>query len=424
MMISKEQFSSVDGVLKKLATRGRIARRLTVMAAAVTIGAIMTAGPTDASTSTFWSGTASNDFSDSANWTFGVPSESNGYIGRINTVAPNAADVLSNETVSVYTLALGTNAASGSLTIDGTLNIAQPTTSNNSNALSIGANPYTGSGAENYKSLTLDSGGYLNLDSHSEMRLGNGGMAEFNQIGGQATFGNNVEMGVTATTNPSVAKYNMENGYATFDSKLGIAKGNDALFNQSGGTVDVKGAIVLGEGNTSGIYGKGTYQISGGTLNAEDGIVTGSTNVGEFAVDGSTASAISTKELVLSAIGSVLKFGLDANGSTLINDGGNLTLDSGTILDINSLAGFTGSGNVAGDPGWYRLASVAGTLTDSGITLRSDTGLNYALVNDPGYLTVQVTAVPDPGSLSLLGGGVMCLLGLALLRGSKHNPSR
>ena len=413
-----------------------------ILAAAVTGVTITGIGAARAAATT-WVGATSNDFNTAANWSSGLPTQS--VNANINTVAAgdNAPDILQSETVTVSNLNLGNISSgtdNGSLTIDGILNIAQTGTSVDSKAMTIGYASYTGTGTgDTFNSVTLDSTGQVSLDAKSELRVGNQNWGEFDQVGGTLTSADAVEMGVIAPfTSPSVGGipdysgfggvYQMQGGTATFDNKLAIGQAVSAEFVQTGGKVTVQGGsgantgLVLSESTASTVTGtEGAYVISGGSLDvtSTNGINGGrggvSTSV--FDVQGSNATSITTTAFNLSATGSTLEIGLDANGSTLIADSGKFTLGSGTTLDVNELPGFNvNGGNVVGEPGWYRIASVGGTLTDSGITLHSDTGVVYSLVNDPGYLTIDVTsapAIPEPATLGMLaiGGLSMLLMG-------------
>ncbi len=419
----------------KCSRREAYGRRWTAatIAAVLAAASVASAGIGIASAAaTSWVGATSNDFNDATNWASGLPSQS--VNANINSIAAgdNAPDILATETVTVSNLNLGNISSgtdNGSLTIDGALNLAQTGTANDGKAMTIGYAAYTGSGTgDTFNSVTLDSTGKVTLDTRSELRVGNQNWGEFNQLGGTLTSNFAVEMGViTPYTSSSLGGipgysgfggvYLMQGGSATFNNKLAIGQAASAEFVQSGGTVTVQGGsggntgLVLSESTASTVSGtEGVYAISGGSLavTSVNGINGGRSGVSEsvFDVQGSNATSITTTNFNLSATGSILQIGLDANGSTLIADSGNFKLGSGTVLDVSELPGFNvNGGNVAGKPGWYRIASVGGTLTDSGVTLNSGNGVVYSLVSDPGYLTIDVTsapAIPEPAPIALL----------------------
>jgi hypothetical protein len=187
--------------------------------------------------------------------------------------------------------------------------------------------------------------------------------------------------------------------------------GETGLVQLISGSFSTTGSVAVGADNAASSVSapipaaNATFEVEGSTMSVIDldtnGIATGATaTIGLDLQPGTLDSVTST---------SMLKIGLDAGGSTLINVTGSILMTN-TTLDIDALPGFTGAGNVPGEPGWYRLASYTGTLTDStGLTLASDNlasdGYSYSLVpqaSDPGYLTIDVVSVPEPASLFAL----------------------
>ena len=156
-----------------------------------------------------------------------------------------------------------------------------------------------------------------------------------------------------------------------------------------GGAVTVANAALLGGNGT--ISGRTVTVANGGILSAGDMTDAGVSQAGTLTLDGG---------LVLNNT-SRLAFDLGTS-SDLIAITGNLTLDG--LLDLTALSGF--------DEGTYLLLSYTGTLTNNTLSL-GNTVAGYTYVIDTsiaGQVNLNVTAIPEPGSLALLLVGATSLL--------------
>lgn len=272
--------------------------------------------------------------------------------------------------------------------------------------------------------LDVSSNGTVNiagtLSLGDEMRIGNNaaaGSATVVQTGGLAEI-KNIEIGIAGEAGYAYS-YSISGGTlegasgGTGASGIGLSMGKavNGSFSQTGGTVNANTLYLTDNSVTTGVVG--SYQFSAGTLSAVTISDRGNAYASSvFDVNGSgsgTPSSISATTFSLTSTGSKLEVGLDGGGSTLIDVSGALTLGANTDLDVDALAGFDDSGDVSGHPGWYRLASYGTDSVSPNVTLTSDDGVQYSLVNDPGYLTIDVTAVPEPAAMGAVVG--MALLG-------------
>jgi hypothetical protein len=328
-----------------------------------------------------WGGANPGNWNVKANW-----SPSSGFPTATDSFSVGTGEVSVNDTEAFSSGSVGTSAtATGILDLQSGAILSSTTVG--SNVLAVNANG----------TLDVDSGGSLSLGG--EIRIGNSttaGDAVVNQSGGMVSL-TTIEMGVYGGT-PS---YNMSGGALSLSSGLDIGKAVSAVFNQTGGSVTTP-YLLLTDSATTPV--SGSYSFTAGSLNATTTIEDSNGHssggaFGVFQVNGSgIGNSITTPLFSLTYASSELVVGLDGGGSTLIA-AGKVVLTNET-LDLNALNGFTGAGDVTGHPGWYRLASYSNSLADSGLTLTSDTGLQYSIVSDPGYLTVDV--VPEPTTCALL----------------------
>jgi fibronectin-binding autotransporter adhesin len=216
--------------------------------------------------------------------------------------------------------------------------------------------------------------------------------------------------------------------------------GGTGLFEQSGGTVNVDGALNVGNQG-----GQGTYQLSGGTLNLIDQISTLGRTSGSTVADGGSTGVLDisgtgtlnltgTEELIgsnwLASTGLVQGNGTInqtggtvnvANTATLYLTGygqGVYNLDGGT-LNIGG-ASLVGVYNGAPETGTYQFNMGGGTLAISGSDLTTSVNMNlvagtYSTINTNGLnatLTGNVTNDSgNDGGLFKTGAGNLTLAG-------------
>lgn len=206
---------------------------------------------------------------------------------------------------------------------------------------------------------------------------------------------------------------NMNGGVLEVDSlQLGLGSTSDGAINQTNGTFLIARGFSLNGRNTSlsiGQDGTGTNIISGGILDMRFGVDLGHNGgTGLFSVEGSDATLIGTGTKNAGSdgywkqnTGSTLKARIDDGGVTPITvvgyggDGGDVTFETNSILDIGWAAGVT-------NYGLFDLMTFNGGVTDNGLVLSTnvDTSIwSFSFVDtdaDTTNDTLRVTA--DPGT--------------------------
>ncbi|WP_201415031.1 autotransporter domain-containing protein [Mesorhizobium sp. J8] len=334
----------------------------------------MAADPANASSSQ-WTGAASTDWFDSANWLGGVPDSSASAV--IDTSVPNAATVSAPDAKG-YVIVVG-NSGAGSLTIQ------------NGGAVSD-TYAYVGYGAGSTGTVTVDGAGstWTSLGILAVGALGSGTL----------TVQNGGLVDVFATL---VADLPGSDGTLNIGAASGQTAAAPGMLNTT--------SVIFGDGSGSVVFNHTAEnyefapEISGtGAVMAEAGTTiltgvsdyTGPTIVdgGELRIDGSTASAATVNT------GGTLSGGGSIGNSVTIDTGGTLSGRSGSTLKMGSLMMNAGSKLDAalGAPTATPLFDVSGDLSFYGVTLN---------ITDAGDFGAGAYRLFDYGStLTLANGGI------------------
>ena len=294
----------------------------------------------------FWTA-ASGDWMTAPNWsvnTYGVPGWVVGNplnIGGSSDPDWNLAKAFIQEGVAsltpgsrpdgtVASLDVGFGTDSATLNISGDLSVRGETTMGQGSAIGTvstinqtagnvvlgtdeGVGHRTYLGRDDGNSFYNLSGGTLTLPAdHDHFGRSGSGTFTFNMTGG--TFskptGEQLQLGVDADTTGIM---NMSAGTFDCSAFVWVGKTGHGEFNQTGGDARIQRLSMADN-----VGGTGVYKISGGSLVVTNGIL-GSQNeshTGKFTVSGSGATKIETR--VLYAWDDVMRFELDAGGTTLI----------------------------------------------------------------------------------------------------------
>ena len=282
-------------------------------------------------------------------------------------------------------------------------------------------------------------------------------MGTFNQTGGtnlaSGLFGvadNNASMGVFYGGGKGF--YNLSGGYLSTVQTPGYAhyeniglNGNGqttsaytetGIFTQTGGTNNA-GTVSLGSGsNSKGTYylgngllqayaidvnnGVSAFSFTGGTLQAQAWPSGGATDFSGVPLTIAATSAaaldmngnhVNLQSLVVNSNLVDLNFADPTTGNDLLSVGG-LTVNDPTAISFGTNPLATG--------GPYELIAGAGVFTPAQLladfTLPTVPGVTYSLTQTSGNIYLSVAAVPEPGTLALLGAGLMSLLAFARRR--------
>lgn len=280
----------------------------------------------------------------------------------------------------------------------------------------------------------LSSNSLLNGGTTGEYRTNLIRVANFGTDVATFDFGNDSTIRTTSTSLTYIGSGNGANGTVNVVSgnliiesattAIGEKTGSTGLLNISGGSFTAQRESG-GNSINVGVAGDGTLVISDGAFLTRAGLTLGgtggdgSTGTGIFEVLGSNVDQIGIGSSgsidgrwVQNANG-ILRTGIDAGGVTPVfvddegdnGSGGDVSFLAGAILDPYDLGDAT-----AGV--WHTVMTWEGSLTDSGLALSDDAiaaGWDYRF--EGNQLQVQLTVIPEPASLGLLG-----LSGLGLLR--------
>ncbi len=368
-------------------------------------------------------------------------------VGHFNqtggTVNANWIDVGYNSTGSDYVQTAGNNTVTNTLWVgrntgaDGAYTLAGSTLATNTTTVGVAG---TGSFTQNGASSTHNTGtvvlGYL-AGGSGTYNLVNGSLASdwdriglastgiFTQSGGSHTVGTTVVVGQDAGGNGT---YHLQGGQlnAGYET-IGRYNGSTGLFDQSGGANTVANDLnVGGQGGASGpgTTGQGTYNLTGGTLNAGGTTYVGNQGTGIFT---QKDSSFTTASLALgSQAGSTGAYTLTAPASPTL-----LTVTGHEVVGDAGAGTFTqhaGTHNVGGDltiakqtsagGSSFALDSTAGasSLAVSGNLIVGQGG-NGSFTQSGGANTVTgnvniATQAGSAGSAYTLSGGALAAANL------------
>jgi autotransporter-associated beta strand protein len=294
----------------------------------------------------------------------------------------------------------------------GTLNL------NNNNALNN--NDFAAHGNNGF----VIAGGTLDNTSVSAVTLNGHGTTMGIGFNGDFTYGgtNNLDLGNNATTlnGAAGARTITTNGTGTLTLSGAIANGTATGITKAGsgtlklsGTSTYTGATNINAGNlivSGSLAGSGAVNVNnGGTLGAGSGTITGVTTVasGGTLYPGVTTSGSHTLALnnnVVFQANSTYKINvLGAGSSDKLTIAGSLTLGANDTLTLNLLSALSGTYTIATFNSGGVLGAGAFANVDSQIAANG-----YQVVyNDT---SIQLVAIPEPGTWAMLIGGVGMLV--------------
>ena len=361
-----------------------------------------------------WTAGTSN-WATAANWTGGVPGGGNGNFAFIN----NGGTVnITSTTNSIQDVFVGSGA--------GAVGHVNQTAGNHANTgwAFIGVNGGTG---------TWDLSGSTNM---STGRIYLGGRRDA-AGGGTGTMTMNSTGTVTASSDFSVGTrggngtLNVNNGNVNASGWLIIGEtvngtgGSTGVVNQTGGIVtqaatDANGRLWLGsnEGGSAGGSSSGTYNLSGGTLNARN-VWIGKDYIGIFNQTGGTANIVagaddtrigantgSTGTYTLSAgtLNKTGNFQVGASGTGTMNVTGG-TMNSTGWLSVGRFAGGTGTMTVSSGSVNHTDNTTSMIIGEAGTGTLTVSGTGAVNVNSTQGLRIGHTATAN-GTINLNGGTI------------------
>jgi autotransporter-associated beta strand protein len=205
----------------------------------------------------------------------------------------------------------------------------------------------------------------------------------------QAGSGKLILTGINTYTGPT----SITSGVISIDLNGSVNQTSGITLN--GGTLLVNSLVALNRAITftGGTLG-GTGHYANNLAVNSGHLSPGNTGAGLFSIDGA---------LMLNAL-SALDFELSdlAGTNDRLNVSGALILDG--TLNITNLGGM--------QPGIYTLIAGFSSLSDNGLALGiAPAAMKYAISTDASHVYLTVTAVPEPGALSLFAGALAASLG-------------
>jgi len=277
----------------------------------------------------------------------------------------------------------------------------------------------------------------------------NGGEATLNTTYGTATNFNRLTVAAGGVNDVDIMKLKIETGANAIFSEIRVGHGNSSdkgkwgIAEQTGGTLTVS-ALQLGYYGTRTApavpSAKGTYKISGGTLQAKTGttgrlqvgagITTGSTsanNEGIFTVEGSEGT-ISMGELYVGGYSTYVGTGtlafrtVDDSGVSPITVSSTVTLDLGagnsiTQLDVKNAGNYRGTIILVQNTHTSNLVSglfdtVNGVAATEGAEVTIGGGvytLTYVYDADGDDANNDIALIPEPATIALLTLGLIAI---------------
>ena len=280
-----------------------------------------------------------------------------------------------------------TQGGKNSITITGTGYSDNALTFNDSVFVTMGAGEFN-SGASD-KSLTITSGEHTFVGLGADKSFFNG--TSIHITGGELQLGTDGHDGTPGNGKGGISRtadVNITGG--EFDVNNG--KWEVVRVNQNGGGVNVHGGTLKAKTFTQ---AEGVLELNGGTLIANDyslgdGEVTGNADdvyiSGDALGAGSNAPGVYAKDLTILAATDE-SFGL-IEGNLSVTNGGSLTFNEGSDLDVKGNLSVTGGSLTVGN---NSALSVAGDLTLSGVESVDVTAITNAELLVEGTFTVDTT---------------------------------
>ncbi len=286
--------------------------------------------------------------------------------GGIYQYSANAEQVANAITWSGTGIMYLSSSGSGGLTLTNSVTMSG---SNGTLAVNLGGVTYSGT---------------MNTGTGGKLWVGQNGPTSLTLDGATTTVGGELDVNYQATRTNDTSRLTLKSGVLTVTGAtyigrakmLGGASDYSAKVLQSGGTATYSGSFTIADAGTA----KSLYDLTGGTLTANAGLIVGNLGNGQFNVSGSGSATINGN----------LTIGQDSSRAT--NGGVNVT---GGTLNVTGAVTLGANGGV-------------GSLNRSGGTLNINGGLN---VNGAGTLYLDGTN----GSVAAKFGGSFSRTGLGTL---------
>jgi len=313
----------------------------------------------------------------------GATYTSGAYLNQTGGTLAGAGDASSKLILNGnYDWSAGSLGGNGLININGTNNVWSSGVTKEINALAANA--------INNGTINLSGTAVRSLAIGSGLTNATGGVFNITSDGSAL-----VNFNIGTFNNNSGATFEKTAGGATSDifwnfANSGLVQATSGVLNFAGafsqsatGALKVNGATIALPGTPS-LEGDllGTGKIQAATLNHQNGAISPGLSPGVLDFTGNLNLSATT----------TLNYELGTS-SDLITVGGNLTLDG--VLNVTAASGF--------GAGLYTLFQYLGTLTDNGLNFGTlPSGRTYQLINDTAHHQVQLSVVPEPGTLVLL----------------------
>ena len=273
---------------------------------------------------------------------------------------------------------------------------------------------FGGAGSEDvilhqYGTVDVTAGGTLNVAQYYQQTAG--GDATLRVSGGTVNFSSTKFGNVTGGNFTS--RIDMVSGTVTFGADPTVAYGATTFLTQSGGTFNSSGRTLSMANSPGEVF---NAVISGGTFNSGTSWKLNATTLTvNMTIDGDNQTAVNLGNLTALAGNAInLRFNLESGWNTKTALGA-WNLDGAATKTLSVDFGTLASGLVVGDTITLATATALPSLT--GVTLTSLTsGITFNNVSDASGLKIQVTAIPEPATIGMLGLGALATLLLRRMR--------
>jgi autotransporter-associated beta strand protein len=334
---------------------------------------MLAALPVISQADTTWTGATSQDWNNAGNWNNGLPSSGNGAI--FIPIATGNYPILANSASAGWDIHIGDGgAANGRLDqTAGTL------TTGSGNWAFIGVSGATGTynitGSASFSASRINLGDW-NGTSVGTININTTGTVDAYGDVGDWWQNNSWHVGVD---NGDVGIINLTNGtvHSYGNMWLGAFSGT-GTFNQYGGTNNVGGNLALGRyWNGSSGVSKGTYNISGGRLNA------GSINLGASGGGGDVMDG----QLNVSGTGVA-----NCEGDLIIGPGGNSSSTAAVTIDAGGVVNVASTTKRWLYVGQYDAINATLTVNGGSLNLNANTDLRFSVGGNTGVGVVNLNS--------------------------------